>query len=93
MLGTQGSSVGTTTGYELDYRRIGIQVRLVVRMSCLPHVVQTGSRTHPASSPVATGDKAAVGCSLPLASKLSRDQENVDLYIHFHIRLRDVVPS
>jgi hypothetical protein len=50
----QDSSVGIATGYGLDDR--GVRVRVpVVLIFFLPHVVQTGSGAHPASSPVGTG--------------------------------------
>jgi hypothetical protein len=62
----------------------------------LLHVVQTGSGAHPASYPMGTGGslsevKAAGAWSWPLISSYGRGQENVDLYIHSHIRLHGVV--
>jgi hypothetical protein len=41
--------VGMATGYGMDDRGVGIRVQLGL------HVVQAGSRAHPASSPMRTG--------------------------------------
>jgi hypothetical protein len=52
---SQDSAVGTATGYRLDGRGVG--VRVLARTGELPllHVVQTGSRAHPAFYRMVTG--------------------------------------
>jgi hypothetical protein len=69
---SRDSSVGIATGYDLDDRGVGVRVPVGQEFS-LPHVVQTGSRAHPASSPMGTGGsfprgKVAGACSWPLTS-------------------------
>jgi hypothetical protein len=46
-LGTRYSVIGIATGYGLDDREVGIRVPVGSIISFL-HVVQTGSRVHPA---------------------------------------------
>jgi hypothetical protein len=52
--GGGGSAVGIATAYELDDRKVGVQVPVGSEFSLL-HIVHTGSRVHPASYPKGTG--------------------------------------
>jgi hypothetical protein len=53
---SQGSSVGMATGYGLDYRMISVRFPTRARNLPLRRRVQTGSRAHPTSYPMGTGD-------------------------------------
>jgi hypothetical protein len=88
-------TVGIATGYGLDDQWVGVRVPVGKRIFSL-HVVQTGSGVHPTSYPKVTGGsfhrgKAVGAWSWPLTSNYCWGQENVDLYIHFPIRLHGVV--
>jgi hypothetical protein len=54
-LKSHGSSVGMAAGYGLDDRWVGVAAPVVL------HIIQTGSRAHPASYTVGTGDSFTEG--------------------------------
>jgi hypothetical protein len=51
---SRGGAVGTVTAYGLDDRGVGVRVPVGSKFSLL-HIVQTGSRIHPASYSMGTG--------------------------------------
>jgi hypothetical protein len=92
---SQSSSVGTVTGYRINGRGIwGLIPGRGKRFFCTastPALEPTQPPNQRVPTALSKGDKAAGAWSWPLTSNSCRDQENVDVYIHSHIRLHGVV--
>jgi hypothetical protein len=83
---SRGSLVGIATGYGLNYRGFG--VRDPIESTNFNFFILF----RPALGSTQPPTQWAAGYS-GRSVKLSRGEENVDLYFHSHIRLHGVVPK
>jgi hypothetical protein len=94
LLGSLYSAIGIATTYELEDRGIGVRVPVGSSIFSSPLVRPTLGPTHSRSQwdpGIISRGKAAGAWSWPLTSNKCRGQENVDLHIHYPIRLHGVV--